>query len=120
MSSTSINIKSGQTFASSIKKGFKNRLLAVGVAVFMAVASVPLFSPSAFAAVNAGSEYAAAGTVIGPNAMVPNRFQCSQWTKLCVQINGAYVPGLPHACRMVWNYYGSGMHESGCTPGYWW
>ena len=120
MSGASINIKSGQTFSSAAKKGFKNRLLVIGVAVFMAVASVPLFSPSAFAAVNAGSEYAVAGTVIGPNATVPNRFECSRWNNTCRQVNGAYVPGLPHACRMVWSIFTGPYNTSQCHPNLWW
>lgn len=115
MRSINVNIKSGQALLSTTKKDFKHRLLIMGAAIFMVIASVPLLSTSAFAA----TEYAAAGTV-GSMGTVPNRFECSQWTKQCRQINGNYVNGLPNACRMVWSWFNGSMHESGCSPNHWW
>ncbi len=119
-------MKTGRSFLSTIKSLSKAKFLALGFVAFaIAVtapasafaASTPTLTASPVAA--SASAYGTAGEVT-PLGMVPNRYQCSQWTKLCVQINGAHVSGLPNACRMVWEWYGSGMHESGCTPGWWW
>ncbi|PID32438.1 hypothetical protein CR970_00500 [Candidatus Saccharibacteria bacterium] len=106
------------SFPSAINAVSKAKFFVIGVASLAIVVAVPV---SAFAApANAPtSAYGIAGETT-PLGVVPNRYLCSQWTKLCVQINGAHVYGVPNACRMVWEWYGSGMHESGCTPGYWW
>lgn len=78
----------------------KSKIMRASFVAFIAVLSVTAVTPSASA------------------ASVPNRYQCSNWTQKCVQINGAHNPSLPNSCRMVWNWYGSGPSTSICNS--WW
>lgn len=102
MRSNNINTELDQAVLPTKKKVSKTKLFSLSVAAFAVVAtSLAPLSASA--------------------ATVPNRYQCSNWTHKCVQINGAHVNGLPNACRWLWTeWYNSGMADSNCTPGYNW
>lgn len=50
-------------------------------------------------------------------ATVPNNYDCSMLTSLCVQVNGRHVNGIPNACTLVGTVYTSGSPESICS---WW
>jgi hypothetical protein len=51
-------------------------------------------------------------------ATVPNNYQCSIFTGLCVQINGRHVNGVPNACTWVVNFYAVGSPTSICNTWY--
>ncbi len=118
MSSNNISIRSGRTFLSTMKTT-KSKIITVGLAAFMAVLSITALTPTAFA--STGYDAVAAGAV-EPNRVVPNRFNCSEITFKCVQINGSYVPGLPHACHWVsYSIVGPYPHSvAECHPNLWW
>lgn len=96
MKSQTINTNIGQASAGKMKRLSKIKLFSFGIAALAIVATS--FAP-----------YSASA------ATVPNRYECSYWTQLCVQINGAHVNGLPNACRWVWTWYSSGANKNICT-----
>lgn len=120
MRNANVNVMFGRAFLSTINTNFKNKLSIIGIAIFMAVSLVSAFSPAAHATASAEPEYAVAGTV-EPNGTVPNRFECSETTQRCWQVNGPYVSGLPHACRYIPFSLKIGPYlVSQCHPLLWW
>lgn len=103
---TNSNTNYSSAILPSIKNLFMSKLFGIGFAAAIVFAA---FAPSS----------SAFATTFDAQT-VPNRFECSTQTFFCVQINGAYDPSVPNACRWVSTYYGSGWTVGICHPDLWW